>query len=198
MWRRPGRRTGGAPSWQGLWGRAVAPCWGKATMMIRVSRNDWSTGRSSSSWNLNSSSTTGSRPSSESRWFIAVTLFPWRASTACWIWLQNISLSRWRVEIYIFWNITIKQPKSLDMTNDISISYSMFPNSVSKQSTNSEIASWLDVCIGRGVNMNNWGLKALKHKGVFATYCNLTLTNYKSWGLIQEILNNILILDNVL
>ena len=89
MWRPPGLRTGGAPSWQGLWRKAEAP-WEKQKIMTRVKRNDWSTGRSSSSWNLNSSSTT-SLPSSESRWFIAVTLLPWSASTAWLICLQNLS-----------------------------------------------------------------------------------------------------------
>ena len=39
-----------------------------------------------------------------------------------------------------------------------------------------------------------WSIKVF----LLLPYCKLTLTNYKSWWLLQEILNNILILDNVL
>lgn len=47
-------------------------------LLMVMTRKRWITGRCSSSWNLNSSScsSSSSSSSSESRWFIAVTLFP--------------------------------------------------------------------------------------------------------------------------
>ena len=63
----------------------TAPCpenW-RSIIMTRMTRKGCSTGLLNNSWNLNSKSSIPTLFKSESRWFIAVTLLPWRARTLC-------------------------------------------------------------------------------------------------------------------
>ena len=63
----------------------TAPCpenW-RSIIMTRMTKKGCSTGLLNNSWNLNSKSSIPTLFKSESRWFIAVTLLPWRARTLC-------------------------------------------------------------------------------------------------------------------